>query len=93
MRRSVDLPAPFSPRMTVQVPEAKVVGDIAQGSEGAVDLGDGVEMDCRGECGGAGWGCGRHFFEVSAAILCPHASIWLAAARLEREITSRRSTL
>ena len=48
MRRRVDLPAPFSPRMTVEEPDRKGGGDVAQGGEGAVDLGDGVEA-----CGAA----------------------------------------
>src|ERR1700727_718119 len=35
-------------------------GDVAQGSEGAVELGDGVDAGGGGGCRGAGWGGGRH---------------------------------
>ncbi len=55
--------------------------DIAECGEAAVDLGDGVEMDCIGEGGGAGCGCGRHFlWHFVRRFFGPHASIWLVVA-------------
>ena len=49
-------------------------GDVTQGGEGAVELGDGVER-CGGRlCFGAGWGCGRHLLFLLVSL---HASIGL----------------